>query len=385
MKKRLLNLLFLSAVVGMASAQKLTVAPVEIMQGKTASFELNIDVEGNNYTGLQFDMKFPAKFATTKGNELKANWNKGSINPGSLNSEGKGTVSCFTMDNTAFIPNGILGTIEFSTEAEVGVYDVTLSKVTFMTSTEKKEIADVTFKVSVVDAITLDENSTTAPSAASGVNVKVKRTISGGKWSTICLPFAMTAEQVTTAFGSGVKLGEFVEYAADVDNANNVVSITVAFNAVNAIEANYPYIIKVENDIPDFTVNGVDIAPDEVFAEFDNGMSGTRRKVFGTFIGTYVAGTPVPAKTLFLADGKFWYATSSTKQMKAFRGYFDFVDILTAAESASSRINITFDDVTAIKSIKTSNSEDIYTLSGQRVKNAGKGVYIVNGKKVIKK
>ena len=387
MKKRILNLLFLGAVAGMASAQSLTVGNVEIMQGKTASFEITLNLEGNNYTGLEFDMNFPSGFSTTKKKELKASWTDGSINPGLLNSEGKGTVTCYTQDNTAFIPDGVFGTIEFSVDASVAVgeYEVTLSRITFFTSAESKELSDVTFKVSVVDELTLDEESTTAPAPASGAKVKVLRTINGGKWSTICLPFAMTAEQTKKAFGSGVTLGEFVEYATDVDDAENIVSITVAFDAVDAIEANYPYIIKVENDITEFTVEGVDIAPEEAIAEFDNGKTGSRRQVFGSFIGTYVAGTAVPAKALFLGDGQFWYATSSTKPMKAFRGYFDFVDVLAAAEEAGARINITFDDITAIKGIKTTNGEEIYTLSGQRVKNAGKGVYIVNGKKVIKK
>ena len=71
--------------------------------------------------------------------------------------------------------------------------------------------------------------------------------------------------------------------------------------------------------------------------------------------------------------------------MKAFRGFFEFYDVLSIAEEASARINITFDDITGIKSLKTDNGEEIYTLSGQRVEKAGKGVYIVNGKKVIKK
>lgn len=386
MKKGILNLLFLGAVSSMASAQTLTVGDVEIMQGKTASFEMTVNLEGNSYAGLEFDMQFPSGFATTQGSEVKASWDKGNIAPGLLNSEGKGTVTCYSGSNSV-IPDGIFGTIEFSVDATVpvGEYDVTLSRISFFTKTETKILSDVTFKVNVVDELTLDEESTTAPAPASDAKVKVLRTINGGKWSTICLPFAMTAEQTKKAFGSGVTLGEFVEYATDVDDAENIVSITVAFDAVDAIEANYPYIIKVENDITEFTVEGVDIAPEEAIAEFDNGKTGSRRQVFGSFIGTYVAGTAVPAKALFLGDGQFWYATSSTKPMKAFRGYFDFVDVLAAAEEAGARINITFDDITAIKGIKTTNGEEIYTLSGQRVKNAGKGVYIVNGKKVIKK
>ncbi len=384
MKKRILNLLFLGAVAGMASAQTLTVGSVDIMQGKTASFEITVNDGGNCYTGLQFDMQFPTGFSTTQGSELKASWNQGSISVGKLNSEGKGTVVCYTQDNTAFIPDGVFGTIGFLADVPVGEYEVTLSKITLFTSKTSKELSDVTFKVNVVEALTLSETSTTAPASATNVKVKVERTINGGKWSTICLPFDMTANQVTTAFGSGVKLGDFDSYESEYDG-KDVKSIAVKFNAVDAIEANHPYIILVESDITEFVVDGVDITPDEAYVDYDNGLTGKRRELYGTFWGTYVAGTAVPAKSLFLGDGKFYYATSSTKPMKAFRAYFEFQDVLAAAEEAGARINITFDDITGIKSLKTDNGEEIYTLSGQRVNKAGKGVYIVNGKKVIKK
>jgi len=386
MKKRLFNLLFLCAVACMASAETLTVADVEIMQGKTANFEITIGVDGNNYTGLQFDMIFPKGFATTKGKELKADWKEGSINPGLLNSEGKGTVTCYTMDNTSFIPDGVFGTIEFSVDESVAVgeYDVTLSSISFFTSTVRKDISDVTFKVKVVDAITLDENATTAPSAASGVNVNVKRTLTGGNWSTICVPFDMSEAQVKSAFGEGVKIGDFVSYTSETDDADNVTTISVQFDEVKEIEANRPYVIKVASDIPEFKVEGVDIVVDEPYAEYTNGRTGSRKEIYGTFEGTYVANTSLPANSLFLNSGKFWYSTGSNT-MKGFRAFFNFVDVLSAVEGAASRINITFDDVTAIKGIKTDGEEEIYTLSGQRVNKAGKGVYIVNGKKVIKK
>ena len=39
--------------------------------------------------------------------------------------------------------------------------------------------------------------------------VRVKRTINANEWSTICLPFAITAEQVKGVFGDDVQLGDF--------------------------------------------------------------------------------------------------------------------------------------------------------------------------------
>lgn len=82
----------------------------------------------------------------------------------------------------------------------------------------------------------LSELSTALPEAATGVDVRVKRTINANEWSTICLPFSMTAEQVTAAFGSGVQIGDIT--GGDVDEETN--GITANFASVTAIEKNHP-------------------------------------------------------------------------------------------------------------------------------------------------
>lgn len=243
----------------------------------------------------------------------------------------------------------------------------------------------------------LDETSTTAPVAATGVDVRVKRTILANEWSTICLPFAMTAEQVQTAFGDDVQLGDFAGYTT-TEEGDEIVGITVNFDVVTAIEANHPYIIKVSDKVTEFTVDGVTIEPeDNPCVEYDNGMTGKKRKVLGTFAGTYVADfdfyNEAENYPLFLNGNKFYYATEKTMHMKAFRGYFDFTDYLAEAEGASSRIAIMFDNGTGIHDNKreTINNDRYYDLQGRRVSESvirnsemKKGLYIVNGKKVIK-
>ena len=82
----------------------------------------------------------------------------------------------------------------------------------------------------------LDELSTEAPEAATGIDVRVRRTIKANEWSTLCLPFAMTAEQVTAAFGNEVKVGDFTGCTVDDETGN----ITVNFTEVTSIEANHP-------------------------------------------------------------------------------------------------------------------------------------------------
>ena len=254
------------------------------------------------------------------------------------------------------------------------------------------DVADDDFTITIAEAADLrtllDETSTTVPTAAEGVDVRVKRTIKAGEWSTICLPFAMTAEQVKAAFGEDVELGDFNGTESEIDDADKVVGITARFGDVTAIEANHPYIIKVSKAISEFTVDGVDVTPeeDEAYIEFDNGKSGSRRVVYSGFYGTYHADTVLDEFTLFLSDNKFWYSTGLTR-MKAFRAYFAFLDVLTEVEEAGAPVYISFGGDTTRLDLMNIDGEDsnYYDLNGRVVKTPQHGVYIKNGKKVIVK
>ena len=226
----------------------------------------------------------------------------------------------------------------------------------------------------------LDETSTTAPTEATGVDVKVKRTINANEWSTICLPFAMSATQVRAAFGDDVQLADFTGYVFNEPQE----TITLNFSTVTAIEANHPYVIKVTSAISEFTVDNVDIAP----VEEPMVNKGTSRKP-KAIVGTYVANTTIGNGCLFLSNNKFLYSLGTTK-MKAFRAYFDFIDLLPDFEEnyAETRIQMAFDDETAnVVELKDGRLEELkscYNLKGQRVeKPTKKGIYIRNAKKVI--
>ena len=239
--------------------------------------------------------------------------------------------------------------------------------------------------------VVLDEASTTAPEAANGVDVRVKRTINANEWSTICLPFAMSATQVKAAFGDDVQLGDFTSYDTVEDTGENVVGLTVNFNMVTAMEANHPYVIKVSNAISEFTADNVTIDPEEEpCVEYDNGQTGKKRVVWGSFTGTYVADCVIPYEgddaSLLLSGNKWWYATAQTKHMKGYRAYFWFTDLLP--DVSASRIQMAFNDETAnVVELKDGRMEEMkscYNLKGQRVeKPLKKGLYIRNGKKVI--
>ena len=220
--------------------------------------------------------------------------------------------------------------------------------------------------------VVLDETSTTAPDVANGVDVRVKRTINAGEWSTICLPFAMSQAQCQAAFGSDVEIGDFTGCTVVDDN------VSVNFSNVTAMEANHPYIIKVSSAVSEFTVDGVDIAADN--AEVKVNKSGRK---YNRFIGNYENGTELEDGFLFLNANKFYFSNGSTK-IKAFRGYFN-LETADAYYEESRRIVLNFGDATGIETIVKDEADKVFNLSGQQVKAPAKGVFVKNGKKIIVK
>lgn len=287
-------------------------------------------------------------------------------------------------DESLSIGNDLVGKIQNVTLATLDAESVLMPDISFHILIREEEGAYTI----------LDENSTEEPQASNGeVDVKVLRTINANEWSTICLPFAMTAEQVKAAFGNDVKLSNFIGCDTQTDEDENITGINVKFENVASIDANHPYLINVSKAITEFTVDGVDIeVEDEPSVDCDRIGKGTKKDpyIYNSFVGTYVANTEVPENTLFLSGNKFWYSTGATK-MKAFRGYFDFYDILTSVEGAEAKICLTFDDseTTDINyriSPLDSWHSDMYNINGQKVGKNYKGIVIVDGqKKVIKK
>lgn len=410
MKKYLLTMLSVVTMLTTASAQDsdlsamtdaIYVAPATIPAGsqQTLSVRMKNSIAAQT---IQFDLYLPdgVSFVKNEGDEWmtasKERINKFNYFESSIQTDGALRLLAQATTTNIAVGDGEIAQVIVKADAgmTLGDYPVIVKKIYIVskdnTSNEVDEVKTTLTIGAPADTRTvLDETSTSAPASATGVDVRVKRTIKANEWSTICLPFAMTAEQVKAAFGDDVELGDFTGTDSEFDNADNVVGIKANFSNVTAIDANHPYIIKVSAPVSEFTLDGVDIVAeeDDAYIEFDNGKTGSRRVVFSGFYGTYHAGTKLDKFTLFLNDNKFWYSTGST-QMKAFRAYFDFLDKLTEVEDAySSRIVFSFNNessgISVIANSKSVNSK-YYDLQGRSVAKPGKGLYIKNGKKVIK-
>ena len=422
MKKLIVSLFFACMTIGYAYAENTDVStidnvvyitPCTVFPGTqtTLSIQMKNTAEIRSF---QFDLYLPDGVSVVKSAKGKI---QGALNPDRLPEEDEHTLTFSEQPDGAirFLSgsefaetftgtDGVIATLKINVAADVvaGDYPVYIRNIVLsendIANHYDTELVESTITVGgpAETRIVFDETSTslpTLPTPATNVDVRVKRTIKANEWSTICLPFAMSEGQVQAAFGGDVQLADFTGTDPVFDD-KDVAGINVNFSSVVAIEANHPYIIKVSSPVTEFTADGVDIIADEENAcvEFDNGKTGSRRVVYSGFYGTYHAETVLDEFTLFLNDNKFWYSAGGTR-MKAFRAFFDFLDILTSVkEGGEAKIRFQFENsnATAIQTI-AANAEDnvIYSINGVRMGTADKlkalpkGLYIVNGKKVI--
>lgn len=398
MKKILFALSVMMLLFQNVSADNITAEDVNVRPGKTVQLAINMNSSDRAYTAFQFELELPVGISVTevlKSDRIPSSadyvltWSK--VDNGDANTYGFVGVD---MSQSRAEITGTTGTILTLTLSAAETIDVgaslqaKLKNITMqpVEGSETYTFSDWQFSINISDPwITLDENSTTLPEASDGeTEIKVKRTIKANQWNTICFPFAMTAAQVYEAFGEDVQVANFESYEV----LDDLTGINVVFGDAGlgqwGLMANYPYIIKTSKDLTEFIVTSR-IEPDEDYAytEYAEGR-GPNKKVYGTFYGTLKAGGKVPANCLFLNGGDFWYSTGQSN-IKAFRGYFDFVDGLASLENAASNAKMVFrGETTDIKdvTVETAN-DDMYDLQGRRIVNPDKGIYIKNGKKVV--
>lgn len=210
-----------------------------------------------------------------------------------------------------------------------------------------------------------------AIAASKDSKISYDRTFTKDQPCTICLPFALTADEL-----------------ANVGKAYTLSAVSgskATFTPAAAIEAYKPYLLIPFAD-GKLLENIVAKNIADVHAEAKTSVSGSY-----SFVGTLQAKKPVKTPTTevygFSAkDGKFVHA-SDKASIDAFRAYIA-VPTTALSTAASRSIDIDFGGTTGINEIQNAQSSSaaaIYDVTGKRVDKNYKGVVIRNGKKMIQK
>lgn len=217
--------------------------------------------------------------------------------------------------------------------------------------------------------VTIDENEDYVAQDVNDAVIVLKRTFATGDddWNTFVVPFAISNDDLKAAFGNDVQVAEYSENSSDAHD------VTVRFQTMSTptVTANVPVLLKTKAaaGVYNFTGNVVSGNPVETGTNFD-------------FVGNYAATMDVAPGDYFL-NYKTIYKSEGATTLKGTRAYFK-------AKTAGARIVsllIDEDDTTSINDeqmVKNESAAPVYNLKGQRVDKPTSGIYIQNGKKVVK-
>lgn len=220
---------------------------------------------------------------------------------------------------------------------------------------------------------------TTAASNGLTGCIDFKRYLSASQWRAMSLPYNLDEEQTTKLFGKDAKITTLKSVVSDDQKK----TLSISFGPVNSIEANKPYLVKVAADRQEFVLKGVSLDVDK-FTSTSVSINGVR------FVSTAPAEdgtdrTELPMNAYYLSNNVFYPHKNNKVTIKAGLCY-----MVLGAEAAAKGYSLNFQNedgsVTGIQEIpaaRENKAMEIYTLQGVRVLRPGKGIYIVNGKKMV--
>ena len=227
--------------------------------------------------------------------------------------------------------------------------------------------------------VTLDETSESysAPSIGTtgSAEVHLTRTFSANSWNSLCVPFAISEAEVKDQFGNDAKVAEFTGATAT----------TLQFSTCTDIEAGKPYLVYIPEGATqtEFTFKGVTAFVGQPTDVEQQGSANEKT----TFRGYFHKSTA--PKGSYVLRRNLVYHLVSDMDIKGFRAVL--IDG-TATQRVFTQWSLD-GTTTGIGNIDANVIQrfNVYNTNGQMVRHAATslddlphGVYIVNGKKVIK-
>ena len=237
-------------------------------------------------------------------------------------------------------------------------------------------LAEVQNSILILDEMT-DNSEVLTEWDGNEANITLKRKLVAGSWNTLAVPFNVSSQMLghlTSTYGMQVK------ELTSTSLANEGKTLMLNFTDATEMVAGTPYLVKVTSDF-DFSAQAL---PNVEVSKELNPVE-TKYADFIPTLGKTTIENVAAENVLFVAaENKLKNPSAIPTDMKGFRGYFLLKNLPAAARAFALNIDgeITGIDATLVNSEKVNS--DVYDLQGRKVNAAQKGVYIMNGKKVIK-
>ena len=304
----------------------------------------------------------------------------------------------------------------FSNDAKMGIAGFNFTKdkqLNFKSNHEIEANAPLAADLTRTESVTLDDTNEYSALTKKNVDVTLNRTFYKNYWNAICLPYSINRRQIEDQFGDGT----MVVLMKNIDTSTKKVMFIEHAN--QDIIAGYPYLIfptkKDDTQKTDHTViNG--ITTRATFGEVDSPLFsvGTDGKTFPgaemqsdalVFKGTFTNTTLKEGSYVVTNKGVLSRIPKDKDGMniRPYRSYIYFNRQTVGAKAILLQdMNVNGfendeDHTTGIENLLfesgiLTHSADVYSIDGQLVRSKAlnfnglpKGVYIVNGKKYVKK
>ena len=221
-------------------------------------------------------------------------------------------------------------------------------------------------------------------------SISYTRNFRNTKWQALYVPFEIPVTEELLADFEVADLNDVRQYDRDDDGVKDS-TVIESFKVTRGIlEANYPYLIraKVVGEKTITVTNAI------LYAAEENSIDCSSIREKFTFTGTYsrLSSEELPqGEGYYALSGGVWKPIAEGTSLGAFRFYLK-IDGRNSSNSGQNNVirmrvidENGNEDITGIESLTLNPqlSTKIYDLQGRRVEKPSKGMYIVNGKKVV--
>ncbi len=221
--------------------------------------------------------------------------------------------------------------------------------------------------------------------------IRYIRTLPNAKWNSLYVPFKIPIDILTDKYEIAY-FNNMHAYDNNNDGLIDIMDMEIIPITEGTLHANYPYFIRAKNE--EAQTMDIELTDAVVYQTQENSL--TCSSVYNSFElkGIYTQRTAEELTDCYAINTSgAWSPVAVDSYLNPFRLYLkitskDGAPVEVAPSALQSiRIRLKGEYTTDIDEVETQHlgTTIIYDLSGRRVENPDKGVYIVNGKKIMLK